>query len=478
VLNVRSDYTCPCIKSIDVVPIDEIVEPTDGGWRIYPGKTKPKDPTDNSLLTVQASAPPGSTVYFRSFDIDDPSTDDVEVDSTGPDGWDNRGTPQEGDLLQDEVIAGSDGIAETLFRVTKHPGDNFRIAAGCDQEFMDLIYVDGTELIGPDGSPISSNSESVQATLPITVWRKLHIELDKMGSVNGNVTSGTIKSKRCSKKTSLCKLKLNLTSILVKRRYEGGQITIQGTPFLVVENGRDFVETYGDPGKVENLPFELVDDDNFDGDENKGDEGQEIVPTPDTFSLMQKTDEPAHNIFAPAYIMPVIDGGGDPTWNNMVPFLLHVLPDVLDTQIETYRDSKGNESDDFWVSYLQLSYQGVADNDPNLTRYSRGLNEFGGTGGVTIHTGVGSLLFMETMRDVDANFVIDNKCPVGAEPFMEIGVAPHEIGHQFGLGGDDSCNSKSGAQFGIMSYGVPREDLKFVPLHLDALRSRVKSPGE
>lgn len=61
-------------------------------------------------------------------------------------------------------------------------------------------------------------------------------------------------------------------------------------------------------------------------------------------------------------------------------------------------------------------------------------------------------------------------------------VAPHEVGHQFGLSGDTSPLSGE-VVYGIMSYGkgvvtVNPPYLKFVPAHLNMLRWRVKSPGQ
>ncbi len=51
------------------------------------------------------------------------------------------------------------------------------------------------------------------------------------------------------------------------------------------------------------------------------------------------------------------------------------------------------------------------------------------------------------------------------------GVVPHEIGHQFGLKGDDN-------DFGIMSTELTEKALSFVPEHLHILRCRTRSPGQ
>jgi hypothetical protein len=72
----------------------------------------------------------------------------------------------------------------------------------------------------------------------------------------------------------------------------------------------------------------------------------------------------------------------------------------------------------------------------------------------------GALIFMETTQDVGGLF------PTIA--------APHEVGHQFGLGGDDDPISPNYPEFGIMSGA----STAFVDRHLNVLRWRVKSPGQ
>ena len=74
--------------------------------------------------------------------------------------------------------------------------------------------------------------------------------------------------------------------------------------------------------------------------------------------------------------------------------------------------------------------------------------------------GQGSLVFLETDRDADLTLGRD----------FRIRTAPHEVGHQFGLLGDDTHQT-----LGIMNV---RGVLTFVPRHLNVLRWRVKSPGE
>jgi predicted Zn-dependent protease len=70
------------------------------------------------------------------------------------------------------------------------------------------------------------------------------------------------------------------------------------------------------------------------------------------------------------------------------------------------------------------------------------------------------MIYIEVQRDTELNNGI----------VRLIRTVPHEVGHQFGLKGDDANNA-----FGIMSYG---DDLQFVPEHLNILRWRISSPGK
>lgn len=72
----------------------------------------------------------------------------------------------------------------------------------------------------------------------------------------------------------------------------------------------------------------------------------------------------------------------------------------------------------------------------------------------------GSFLFLETIKDDDHRYQNTEDSMV---------TAPHEAGHQFGLGGD-------AAGFGVM--GIAGEPSVFVARHLNVLRWRIKSPGQ
>ena len=66
-----------------------------GGLRIFSDKRTPNDMVDRSVVKVKAklSAPiQGVPIYFKSYDIDEPSTDSLPIDTGGnSNGSDNRG---------------------------------------------------------------------------------------------------------------------------------------------------------------------------------------------------------------------------------------------------------------------------------------------------------------------------------------------------------------------------------------------------
>ena len=447
-----------------------------GGLRIFPGKQTPSDTVDRSLVKVRATTTPYATVYFRSFDIDDPSDDVGPVDDNGSAGNDNRGTPQSGVLSAESAQADASGIAEVSLKVNMHPGDNFKVAASCDMEYLWTCMVDGVNLKDLEGNILPTGKAAV--TDMLTVWRRFHIELDRMGSVTGNGITGNIaKSVNSSVGTvlTLGDLKENNAPIKAldsgKGRFEDGRIVVWAGSnlvgdFSVKTNDKKTItldDILQNPASLVGKTFSLVDDDDYNSDDGPslhGDEGEALVPPGYLFSSMQDSDNPSTNVFADAYIQPTYDEAGVTADKDNVTF----DPNVT-TEKEYWGqyllgvDSDVNERDDFWVVYIQLAYQGDEkhDNDPAVEKdVPLGVTYANQTkddvkGETQVPTGGHcSLLFLETIKEEQGN--ID-------------GVAPHEVGHQFGLWGD-----KPG--FGIMDSGWG-----FVPRHLNVLRWRVKSPG-
>lgn len=490
---VSLDSVGPQIQSVIFEPVDSPLDPNPnvgGGARIFPDRETPFDSKNRRKVLVKATtmpAVPGESVFFRSFDMDDPdpTMDGTNVDPNGPAGDDNRefsGFPKNGQLSSSFASTDANGNAQVEFRVTMHPGDNFKVAASCgEQQFsgVSLNPDDGTNLIDTWGNPLPSFS--AKASEMLTVWRRVHIEVDSMGVVPlfANSVAGIVEAAGRSARDGTSKLTVN--QILESGRFENGRIVIGSDEFEVVDNGRNTVTIRGWIANefAAGQTFILWDDDDFNGNGGlNGDEGEDIEALPATFSHLQgptsssdwagleACGDPERNAMARAYICPVYDGGGDPANDQTyVPFQANV-PDttnaILD-QLNLGINSLGNESREFWVVYSQLAYQGDTnyDNDPvgrlahgGVTLAPHKADRIRSCGDVPIG-GNGSLIFLETSIDAD---------PTGVS---QSGHMPHEVGHQFGLDGD-----RSG--FGVMSNGEP---LQFVPTHLNMLRCRVCSPG-
>ncbi|HQL65715.1 MAG TPA: hypothetical protein PLS78_07650, partial [bacterium] len=156
-----------------------------GGQRIFPCKQTPDDTTSRNQVYVKAKVKPvipAIMVYFKSFDVDDPSSNSSPIDDEGLE-KNNRGTPQEGSLEYTQQITDEEGIAKVKFTVTMQPGDNFRVIASGNNDFYKRFKVKQDDTTGKliDGN---NNEIPIGNTTPmLTVWRRLHIEVDSMEEV-------------------------------------------------------------------------------------------------------------------------------------------------------------------------------------------------------------------------------------------------------------------------------------------------------
>lgn len=470
------------------------------GLRIFPDKRAPGDSVNRRRVQVRAvtSHPSGTPIFFRSVDVDDPSTNAGPVDTTGPLGDDNKtaGTGKAGTLSSTIGITDVNGIAMVTFDTTMQPGDNFRIVASTDYNYLQSLVADGIDVRESNGTGIPSGAvlptRKAAASQMLTVWRRLHIEVDSMGVVSSNQEVGTITSRGYDVAANLTVLtikqepdKSNLTLLkpaLENNRFENGRIQLSNVGGAlnyasVVSNTSRSITVIGqlhyDPV---GMNFVLWDDDDYDlsavnGNLN-GDDGQDIAARPETLSLIKDSSLPSENIFAHAYIQP------DYFWAELsshnqtnVAFKLNIADNIsaIDTQLDGSWSSGTLESDGFWIVAIQLGYQHASDQDcdpndegcaPGVTlAYDTAVNTVNNSNEVPIG-GDGSLIYIEVQRDGAVNKGNDRRAAT----------VPHEIGHQMGLFGDNSSG------LGVMSYG-PHEPKIFVPQHINVLRWRVKSPG-
>lgn len=530
---------------------------TGGGKRIFPDKTNPSDTVNRRKVRVKAQTTfgTGQTIFFKSFDLDDPSSDTAPVDSNGGAGNDNRGgqgTAQQFGILSAvggtgttnsaSATTDANGLVAVELTVTTQPGDNFMVAASHDSTYLNGLTVSATTLKDSGGVTVGSSTVKAKASPMLTVWRTLHLEIDSMeavpttgaqkNSVTGKITSVTATGNIATVVNVDQNLddgspKLDNTPNPDNGRFENGRIRI-GTTGNVTEtadlrgNGTFYVEkdagsgivipctvsksgetdvtgnvvsllnnvfkigvtggtltanfvggtiTVGGMGMtitavndtdstvtvsaLADIPIELIDDD-----------AAAMPQLPDT-SLMQAK-------YAPAYILPVVDGGGNSANNKTnVPFILNIQSDsstALDAELNAPNalESDANRVDNFWIGYMLAAYQG----SPYSTILSRGDNDPNGEdalGGVNSGlNGRGGFIFIEEIRDEELEYGITEAAAT----------IPHEIAHQFGI---QDCGTVThqcdNSIHDMMGQFFNQPDSRFSDADLNLLRARIKSPG-
>lgn len=422
-----------------------------GGFRMFPDKTSPDDTVPRKTVLIKAtlsSAQPGITVYFKAYDVDDPSSDHPSLDANGFEGRDNRQVQGLDAVVP--ATTDSSGVARVVLTVSMQPGDNYKLTAACDPVHLNNLLVIGTEVRNPAGQTLPT--EYANVTPVLTVWRRLHIELDSMGPVTGNVVTGVIaraQPRRRSNYTILTIDTLYGTLPDDATRFIGERITIDGLgSFVVQKYDRRRIRVEGIVEDLASLgkSFRLVDDDDFNDDDGAvkdGDQGEDI-PSPD-LSLIQDSDDPAQNVFAPAYVRPIYDIGDS---NDNAGFVLNTpgagTPADL---ISTYDfDSEGTHNNsEFWTVYLLGAYQYAiaadGDGEGNVT-FGAADGRFGARG---------ASVFFEGLSEGTPTTYFNNAATTA-----------HEIGHLF-----------SGDHFdgGLMEQSGTRASLAFTEITLNFIRS-------
>lgn len=377
------------------------------GLRIFPDKNTAMDSTDRAIIRVKAIVLPANVptlnVYFASFDLDDPSAPGLPVDTTANDGVDNYGQVNNSKSGGFSTATGvscagaSNGAAplyiskiacpvsgtETSahFQTTMQPGDNFTIFASLAEAYRDEIRVNasaGTSLtnsatqtipISGEGNP--SNVRGIRTRM-LTVWRRLHIELDTMGEIQGNFTTGTIAVGFTIAPGQTAPILTSTSANLQENEAQNGRIQIGVRSLEVLGNvfssdvtarNSTSVPISGSAGEQ----FTLYDDDDFNNNDGSfliGD-SNESIPHLETSVLMQNSDSPSSNVLAQAYIRPVYDLDG-----NGVSYFAKNIADPGEFQevrdVFNFENIGTADSSDFWTVYLLNGYQYTVgeDNDP------------------------------------------------------------------------------------------------------------------
>lgn len=509
----------PGITSVDLQPypnndiLTDNENPANGmtlGKRIFPDKKSPSDTAVDAanrkkvkVVAHTVNLQLGTPIYFKSYDVDDPSNDPI-IDPNGAAGNDNRGTPKAGTLSKDLspnaptsmcpdangncwAQTNNNGDATVEFTVTMNPGDNFMIAASTDPTKFTA---------DANGTPLSTADAKIAPML--TVWRRLHMEADSMGPVKGNQITGMfmvadINVDQQAKTTYFKFANMNLEP----DRFVGGRLEVNKKAGSIKVSTADEIVVSGTIGsgikKGAMVSIVLVDDDDFNLNNKTliGDEGEKLVDLQPGqkfsdlpyFVIMKDSPKPTENAFADAYIQPEYDWAATKNYNTAgVTFAVNVseIGSAIADQLKAGKTSLASEAtNDFWIAYVQIGYQGDArsdddpDGDQNISNIPLALGitpaiTSGGDAVVTTPNAVpsggnSSLLYLEVMRE-------RTDPQQGKNPQRT--VAPHEVGHQFGLDG------QSDGDFGLMNHGQAPTTERFVPVHINMLRYRVSTPGQ
>jgi hypothetical protein len=422
--------------------------------RVFPGKEVPTGSKKDYIFAVVKIDPAaaGTSIYWDSFDIDDPSSDAVPVDPNGATGDDNRGNygaapgAPDGDdgFLHGEDASGiatvttnSYGLAYVRFDVTMQPGDNFNLRASTSSTFT-----------------------SFDESAVITVWRRLHVEIDSMGTPSGTTVSGNI--------TGVAPAGGGQSNVTVDvvlddgstgstgGRFENGVLTASGTDYPVVSNTSSVVTVVGTPPN--GVSFVLADDDVIPAD----------VADPDVGDMVRG--------YARAFILPVFDTGEN---TSDVTFDLNTEDTEIDTQINIGKDVLMS-TEDYWVVTVHGGFQrrmpisdtGTGDNDPDDegTPRARASDTVQG-----VFTG------NESIRDwIQASVADGGAGGVDPDPTCEAGRSPrrqeilnHEVGHLLSLGHPDGAIvAVVDPCGGVMQYSTfPRTSSNFTQQSIHKLRS-------
>lgn len=440
-VNVRK----PKVLAVNYVPVEsELSENKNpgGGLRIFPDKKTPDDEVDRSVVMVLAEvdAREGTPVYFRIFDVDDPFSNQGPLDPNdqngqGEKGGDNRDVAGLHPLGA-KVI---EGKAETHLFVSHQPGDNFAVVASLDNQYLASCRAEGSTL-GSSGVKDAENNilptETAKNTEMLTVWRNVYIEVDKMDPVRNNYVEGRVIGMVWPKGLSLTYLSYkpiydpNIPSdwfdlqrfIIDPQNGDKGAIGIfdpsgrvieKHIPAYIVPNGNKgpgeaiiVVEAILERNDAMGRKFWLWDDDNLNGKKN-GDEGFQ-VPLPETDVITSSLKD--------AYIFPIFNRG-----TPGPEFSLNGIPPP---RFNTARFDQPN----YWTMYLCGAYQGATflDGDQELLR-ELGITHPAEAGVPNL----GSYIFFESIRE--------SICK--RKEKLLFSTPAHEIGHQFGIKGEESDSS-------------------------------------
>ncbi len=457
-----------------------------GGRSIFPGKTSPQDQNPqlrNQVDLVATITPPisGVPVYFQVWDVDDPfdqihgpggandvpNVNLIDNDTSGPDNRPVGEAPQ-----TFSVPTGADGKARVTLTVSMQPGNNYRAAASCIE---DVFGGTGAQVDQTDADAKQSDHSGDWSGYEVpavwskmlTVWRKLHVEVDSMGTVSGNSATGTIVS--VTTEPSAPEVQFEITDLPDdfedEDHFHLGQASIAGFGvFRTVASIKgilfdDYV-TIANPGAVDftgavGANYTLEDDDIG---------GVLGFPAPPVnFPILPDTGL-MDTVYARAYLVVDRLTSPDVSQTNLA-FSRNLL-----TEGEAYAFIEGSKNIDssaaYWVVHVVSACQGYSNRDGDHDREEEVSGLLYGLTKSGFFSRGGSLVFLESCRDMGRTE------PTIGE-LVRFTVA-HEVGHQFELEHEDGTEDSPGSGTYLMNtspHEVFPDNLWFSANSLNKIRS-------
>lgn len=437
-----------------------------GGFRMFPDKQSPTDTVDRTKVRLRATVSPAVSnvaVYFKVFDVDDPTPPSFDaarvIDSDWVAGDDNYGTPKTGSLSTNKAMTDANGQAFVDLTVTLKAGDNFRAAATTiSAELLKLTVANAASalFVAPTNKPVAGFAGGL--TDMLTIWRKLHLEIDSMEEVavsgsEKNYDEGTLwQCDADSPAAGQSTLHLYGGSDGAGNRYANGHIVISNAGSYFVRSssaealGLGVIVDGTVSTSAVNQTYQLYDDDDWQLDVI------ELAPAlpknnwhADIIAAMQTN-------YSSAYIAIWDANANGANATQTIPFVRNA-PSVSSPATTIFDDSLelgALDGSNYWAFTLCIAYQsGTSDDidpDPPAEGPTLGETPEGGlyVGMVANKPWGFSVVYVETLRDyaIGPYTILSSFVAQERQRYLNLfyGVCAHEVGHAPGRQGDDDHN--------------------------------------
>ncbi len=457
------------------------------GKRIFPGSKNPDEPAILDKLELIVKTNPslaGKTVFVKSFDVDDTTSEAfdldllgtapvIDINETGNDNLDDfKQTPIDGQFWTGSAWGGnefskvldSNGEAKFTFGVGMQPGNNYRVVAVLD----DTTLLDSVQVTNPDATEYLGNDFLDTSGLPssplLTVWRRLWVEVDTMEKIKEHPSAYKANDLAWEQNTFDLIATHSVASPQTGTGFRIPPIHEDRENILNLENGEIYFNDGNEAifGTQTGSDFDVV---AVQGDFTGTQIGSEVrVYDDDGFGLPALTGAQFHleivgpqleNLFKSSFIEPVESLSYNQ--NRVVPFKANIL-DLFEAIPTEYSSHDLVESDLLWVAPLVIAYQGghSEDGDPNsesetygVTQESNGIEK--------------SFVFVEACREPydsslrttapDGLPLVSVAQAASRVPKFIVAISAHEIGHQPGYEPNRYLNLNHHDEEGLMRQG-------------------------